>query len=218
MQHPVLFNFRVQAEARESHSSSPPLSQRLSLSRSSSSQGSKLIAAIFAGGLALALAACHAKPVEAPAPAVPEGSRVQTDESSKALPADLYAGMPVYPGAIVEHVHKPKGVMREIMFSSAAPFPDLLAYYKDGLAKGNFKVTSSLIMAARKTWSCDFHREGRPGTIMLYPSDADKSKTTIDLIYEIPQKSDEALFEPREDFDVIGPGDVAQKAPTPNEK
>ncbi len=198
MQHPVLFNLQTQAGARKPRP--------------------RLLDGDFAASLALAIAACHAKPVDAPPPVMPEGSRAQTDESTKALPADLYTGMPVYPGAVVEHVHKPKGVMREIIFVSDAPFPELLSYYKESLAKANFKITSSLIMAARKTWSCDFHREGRPGTIMLYPSDADKAKTTIDLIYEIPQKSDEALFEPREDFDVIGPGDIAQKAPTPNEK
>ena len=71
-------------------------------------------------------------------------------------------------------------------------------------------------MPARKTWSCDFHYNGRPGSIMLYPSDQDKSKMTIDLIYELPAHLDASLIEPKEDFDVEGPGEIAQQAPNPN--
>ena len=49
----------------------------------------------------------------------------------------------------------------------------------------------------------------------MYPTDKDKSKMTIDLIYEIPSKTEEAFLEPVEKFDVIGPGrpaTVAHKA------
>jgi len=143
-----------------------------------------------------------------------------TDEPSKALPADLYKEMPIYPGAVVDHVRKPKGAMREIMFSSDAQMQQMVAYYKEQLKKGDFHVTSQLIMPARKTWSCDFNYAGRPGSIMLYPSDQDKSKMTIDVIYELPAHVDESMIEPTEDFDVEGPGEIAQKAPnsTPNGK
>jgi hypothetical protein len=55
---------------------------------------------------------------------------------------------------------------------------------------------------------------------MLYPSDQDKSKMTIDVIYELPAHIDESMIEPTEDFDVEGPGPIAQQAPnsTPNGK
>lgn len=165
----------------------------------------------------LAFAACKSAPVAAPTapPPVPV-STGPTDEPSKALPPDLYKEMPIYPGAQVEHVRKPKGAMREIMFSSDAQMQQMVAYYKDALKKGDFHVTSSLIMPARKTWSCDFNYDGRPGSIMLYPSDQDKSKMTIDLIYELPAHQDEALMEPKEEWDVEGPGEVAQQTPNPN--
>ncbi len=143
------------------------------------------------------------------------------DEPSKVLPPDLYKQMPMYPGAVVEHVRKPKGAMREILLSAQGDFPQMVGYYKDALKKNDFRITSSLIMSARKTWSCDFHYNGRPGSIMLYPSDADKSRMTIDLIYELPAHLDESLMEPKEDFDVIGPGEIAQQAPqaqNPNDK
>ena len=94
-----------------------------------------------------------------------------TDEPSQALPEDVFHSMPMYPGAKIEHVRKPKGAMREILFSSDGQMPEMAAYYKDGLKKDDFHVTSSLIMPARKTWSCDFNYEGRPGSLMLYPSD-----------------------------------------------
>ena len=34
--------------------------------------------------------------------------------------------------------------MREIMFSSDGQMPEMVAYYKDGLKKGDFHVTSSV--------------------------------------------------------------------------
>jgi hypothetical protein len=165
----------------------------------------------------LAFAACKTAPVAAPAapPTMPVATG-PTDEPSKALPPDLTKAMPIYPGAQVEHVRKPKGAMREIMFSSDAQMPQMVAYYKDALKKGDFHITSSLIMPARKTWSCDFNYNGAPGSIMLYPSDQDKSKMTIDLIYELPARQDEALMEPKEDWDIEGPGPMAQQSPNPN--
>ena len=164
---------------------------------------------------AVSLAACHggqqqtiAEPVAAPT------AKVQ-DEASRKIPADLYAGMPIYPGAEVQHVRKPKGAMREIVFELKNPpaLDEMVNYYKDGLKKGDFKITSMLIMRARKTWSCDFHKAGRPGSVMLYPADDDKSATTIDLIYEVPSNMDQALLEPREEFDVVGPGQPGDLTP-----
>ena len=62
-------------------------------------------------------------------------------------------------------MRKPKGAMREIVFElkNSPPLNQMVSFYKDGLKKGDFKITSSLIMPARKTWSCDFHKDGRPG-------------------------------------------------------
>jgi hypothetical protein len=158
-----------------------------------------------------------APPVAPPVPV----SAGPTDEPGNKLPTDLYPNMPIYPGAKIDHVRKPKGAMREIMFSSDAQMPQMVAYYKDELKKNDFHITSSLIMPARKTWSCDFHYNGRPGSIMLYPSDQDKAKMTIDLIYELPAHMDESLMEPKEDFDIEGPGEMAQQAtlnPNPSGK
>ena len=175
------------------------------------------ICAALLGSCLLGFAACKTTPVAAPvAPPTVQTATGPTDEASKELPKDLYPSMPVYPGAKVEHVRKPKGAMREIMFSSDAQMQQMVVYYKDQLKKNDFHITSSLIMPARKTWSCDFHYNGRPGSIMLYPSDQDKTKMTIDLIYELPAHVDESLMEPREDFDIEGPGEMAQQAPNPN--
>ena len=161
-------------------------------------------------------------PAEPQAPQVVQSTMRAPDEVSKALPPDLYKTMPMYPGAVVEHVRKPKGAMREILFSAQGDLPTMVAYYKDALKKNDFHITSSLIMPARKTWSCDFHNRGRPGSIMLFPSDTDKSRMTIDLIYELPAHIDESMMEPREDFDVKGPGEIANQAqnlnPNPSEK
>jgi len=172
-------------------------------------------AALVAGSIAF-LAACKTQPVEPQAPVVVQSTMRAPDEPSKALPPDLYKTMPMYPGAVVEHVRKPKGAMREILFSAQGELTPMVAYYKDELKKNDFHITSSLIMPARKTWSCDFHNRGRPGSIMLFPSDTDKSRMTIDLIYELPAHIDESLKEPKEDFDVKGPGEIAQQAPQLN--
>jgi hypothetical protein len=175
------------------------------------------IRATLAAACILLFAACKSAPVAAPiAPAVTPVAAGPTDEPSKALPEDLYKAMPIYPGAAVEHVRKPKGAMREIMFSSDAKMPQMVAYYKDQLKAPDFHVTSSLIMPARKTWSCDFNYKGRPGSIMLYPSDQDKAKMTIDVIYELPAHVDASKMEPTEDFDIEGPGEMAQQAANPN--
>ncbi len=162
--------------------------------------------------------ACKAQTVtESAAPEVPAPKKV-VDEPTKALPPDLYKNMPQYPDAVVEHVRKPKGAMREILYSSGAQLNQLVPFYKEQLKKRNFHITSSLIMPARKTWSCDFTTNGQPASIMLFPSDQDKSRMTIDLIYEMPAKIDESLLEPKEDFDVVGPGEIAQQAPKPIDK
>ena len=175
--------------------------------------------AALAAACMFALAACKTAPVAAPiAPAAAQTSMTTPDEPSQALPPDLYKTMPIYPGARIEHVRKPKGAMREILFSVDAQMPRMVAFYKDELKKNDFHIASSLIMPARKTWSCDFHYNGRPGSIMLYPSDQDKSKMTIDLIYELPANLDESMLEPKEDFDVEGPGEIAQQTPNPSEK
>jgi hypothetical protein len=167
--------------------------------------------------LVFAFAACKSAKVAAPAtpPPMPQVTG-PVDEPSKALPADFYKTMPIYPGAAVDHVRKPKGAMREIVFSSDAQMQQMVAYYKDALKKNDFHITSSLIMPARKTWSCDFNYDGHPGSIMLYPDDQNKAQMTIDLIYEIPAHVDESMMEPKEDWDVEGPGAVAQQNPNPN--
>jgi hypothetical protein len=171
--------------------------------------------AVLAGACML-LTAC--KPAQVAAPVAPQPVVVAgpSDEASQELPKDLFPGMPMYPGLQIVHVRKPKGAMREILFSSDGQMPQMVAYYKDGLKKGDFHVTSSLIMPARKTWSCDFNYDGRPGSIMLYPSDQDKAKMTVDLIYELPAHLDASMMEPREEFDIEGPGEMAQQAPNPN--
>jgi hypothetical protein len=157
---------------------------------------------------ALSLTACHGKQTDVAAEPVAQPTAKVSDEATKELPADLYKGMPIYPGAQVVHVRKPKGAMREVVFElkSSPSLDEMVNYYKDGLKKGDFKITSMLIMRGRKTWSCDFHKDGRPGSVMLYPADDDKSATTIDLIYEVASNVDPNLLEPKEDFDVIGPG------------
>jgi hypothetical protein len=179
---------------------------------------SRFARAALAAGLIALLAACKTRPIQIAAPPPVQVSMTAPDESSKALPPDLYKTMPMYPGAIVEHVRKPKGAMREILFSAQGQLPQMVGFYKDALKKNDFHITSSLIMPARKTWSCDFHYKGRPGSIMLFPSDEDKSRMTIDLIYELPAHLDESMMEPKEDFDVNGPGEIAQQAPNPSEK
>lgn len=163
----------------------------------------------------LSLTGCHGKQAKVVAePAAAPTAKVG-DEATKDLPSDLYKGMPIYPGAQVMHVKKPKGAMREVLFElkSSPSLNQMVSFYKDGLKKGDFKITSSLIMPARKTWSCDFHKDGRPGSVMLYPADDDKSSTTIDLIYEMASNVDPSLLEPKEDFDVIGPGPPGAATP-----
>lgn len=163
----------------------------------------------------LSLAGCHGgSRQEAAEPAAAPTAKV-LDEASNEIPADLYKSMPIFPGAQVQHVRKPKGAMREIVFElkNSPPLDDMVNFYKDGLKKGDFRITSSLIMRARKTWSCDFHKDGRPGSVMLYPADNDKTSTTIDLIYEVASNIDPNLLEPKEEFDVIGPGRPGEVAP-----
>lgn len=175
---------------------------------------------LIAGGAILcgALISCKSAPPPQQNAAAPEPVRSNPDEPTKAIPPDLFKTMPIYPGAVVEHVHKPKGAMREIAFSASAQLNQLVGFYKEELKKNDFHVTSSLIMPARKTWSCDFHKNGRPATILLYPDEKDPTKMVIDLIYELPPKEDASMEEAVETFDVVGPGEVAQQAPNSNTK
>ncbi len=165
------------------------------------------------GLAALFLAACHRPPAVVTAPVETEAPKSKY-EASNEIPHDIYPQMPIYPGSIVQHVLKPRGVMREVVFvvKNPPPVTQMVDFFKEGLKKGNFKITSALIMPARRTWSCDFHLEGRPGNLTMYPDDDDKTALDIDLIYEMPSKIDQSLLEPTEDWDVVGPGEVARKA------
>lgn len=168
------------------------------------------------------MAGCKAKGqaavVPPPAPARPV--HLSPYEPTNALPADLFKLFPAYPGATVIHVFRPKGVMREIWYNGGAKpqFSEMAAFYKDNLPKGGFRVTSPLMLAGRKTFSCQFNKDGRQGSLEIYPSEADKLRLTIDLTYEMPEKVDQAMVEPKEVFDVIGPGPVAQNAPNSTEE
>lgn len=161
----------------------------------------------------LALAACKTAPANPPVSPAETDSKKVADEASKKLPPDLYKEMPIYPGARIEHVRKPTRMMREILFSTDAELSAIVAYYKEQLKKNNFEVSSTVIVRARKTWSCSFEKSGRPGNIMLYPSEQDQSRMTIAVMYELPQKRNDLLFEPQEDFDVLGPGEIVPPPP-----
>lgn len=157
---------------------------------------------------ALALSGCHHhKQVTSGSNPGPQAA-ASKDEASNQIPADLYKDMPMYPGATVTHVRKPKGAMREILMQvpGSPTLNQMVGFYKDGLKQSQFRITSALIMPARKTWSCDFHREGRPGSIMLYPDEKDKSVMVIDLIYEMPSHLDQALLEAEGRFRRNGAG------------
>ena len=170
--------------------------------------------------LFLAATSCKAPPAAPVQPIVTaEPARpANPDEPSKTLPPDMLKNLPIYPGAEVTHVRRPKGEMREILFTVAAPLKELIGYYKNQLKKNEFHLTSSLILPARNTWSCDFIRGGRLGTLMMYPSGAAEGIMTIDLLYDMPAKIDPSLVEEQEIFDVVGPGEVAQQGRNPNEK
>jgi len=163
--------------------------------------------------------ACSHRPASVAPVAVPTQVVETGDEPTNDLPTDLYRGMPQYPGSKVTRVGKPRREMREIVFSSDGTMPELVSFYKDNLKKQGFHITGSLVMSARQTWSCDFQREGRPATLLVYPTVPGKSKMTIDLVYVMPVKNDPALLEPVENFDVVGPGPVAAASnPNPSTK
>jgi hypothetical protein len=176
------------------------------------------LAAVLAIAAALASCKTHPQSSQAPENAAVKKVALGPDEPTKALPPDLFKHMPMYPGLTVMHVRRPKGSMREILFQTDADFDKLVAFYHQQLTDNGFHVTSSLIMRAVRKWSCDFNKQGRQGSITFYPSDQDKSKITVDLIYELPSKANEAMLAPVENFDVEGPGPVAQQAPSLNEK
>ncbi len=98
---------------------------------------STLVRAALAAAAIAMLGACKSQPVEPTAPVVVQSTMRAPDEPSKALPPDLYKTMPMYPGAVVEHVRKPKGAMREILFSAQGQLPEMVAYYKDALKKSD---------------------------------------------------------------------------------
>jgi len=170
--------------------------------------------------LLFALASCqrHEEQTRTPVAETNPPASTSPDEASTALPADFDRGMPLFPGATVEVVRKPKGSMREILMATGGSVDRVIDFYRSGLEKNGFAVTSTLKVDARKTWSCDFHKGDRQASVLLYPSDADKSRTTIDLMYEMPASSNERLTPPDEKFDVVGPGEVAQQTQDQNEK
>jgi hypothetical protein len=171
------------------------------------------IALAIAFAITIAIPACHHAPPPAPVAQITHEPSTPQREASNEIPRDMYKNMPMYPGAQVLYVNKPRGQMREIMFKVDKPPPleNMIAFYKNGLDNNQFRITSTLTMRVRHTWSCDFQKDGRVGSLALYPDDHDKSAMDVNLIYEIPSTVDPAMLEPVEDFDVIGPGKVADK-------
>ncbi|HUO04271.1 MAG TPA: hypothetical protein VMU16_03640 [Candidatus Binataceae bacterium] len=180
---------------------------------------------IAALGVALMviLPACNG-PKDAPAPAAAPVQAVAKEtspyEATNDLPADLFKPFPTYKDVTVQHVGRPRGVMREIWFISPAGtgFRELASYYQDELAKDGFRLSSPLMLAGRKTFSCQFIKDGRQGSVRIFPADTDKTRMSIDLMYEMPTQVDPRTVEVQEVFDVTGPGEVAQKGPNSNEE
>jgi hypothetical protein len=177
-----------------------------------------ILLSTFAVAYVLVFGACHKGGQSETSPssqsqaqaAIPENqqpSKVNQDEPSNALPREYPKTLPVFPGAQIEKVRKPKGSMREILFIAQAPFDQMIAFYKEQLTKNGYDVTSALKIAVRKTWSCDFHKGGQQCSVMLFPNDADKSKMTIDLTYQMPSTVAVVPTLPQETFDVVGPGE-----------
>jgi hypothetical protein len=133
-------------------------------------------------------------------------AKLNPDESYTNLPPEFPKEMPNFPDAKVEKVRKPKGAMREIFFTTQGQYDQIIAFYKDALPKAGYDLTANLRMAARKTWSCDFHKGGQQCSVMIFPHEQDKSKLTIDLIYQMPSTVASLPTLPEEKFDVIGPG------------
>ncbi len=147
-----------------------------------------ILLSTFAVAYVLVFAACHKGGQSETSPssqsqaqaAIPENqqpSKVNQDEPSNALPREYPKTLPVFPGAQIE------------------------------LTKNGYDVTSALKIAVRKTWSCDFHKGGQQCSVMLFPNDADKSKMTIDLTYQMPSTVAVVPTLPQETFDVVGPGE-----------
>jgi len=159
------------------------------------------------------LAGCQVRPAPAAVSSEPKPPVVASDpdEPTRTIPADFDPSMPVFPGVTVERVRKPKGAMREIVMTTDAPVDELIEFYTSRLEKNGYGITSTLKVAARKIWSCDFHKGGRQASVMLYPSETGKSRVTVDLMYEMPARGNERPFPLEEQFDVVGPGEVAQK-------
>jgi hypothetical protein len=179
---------------------------------------SSWLRAVFA--MLTALCVCAGCQRNVPQPAAQSADNHSTvnvphDEASTRLPPDFYKDMPIFPGSTVTHVLKPHGVMREIIFQSRSELQEMVAYYKEQLKKNGYSMMSSLIMPARRTWSSELVKDGHPVRLLLFPSDEDKTVMTIELNYEIPSTVDQALLEPREGFDVVGPGEIARKSVSP---
>jgi len=169
--------------------------------------------------IAVTAGACERAGQKADLPAPqPEQKAKNPFEPTKDLPPDFVNSLPIYPGAQIEQVHKPKGAMRQIEFSTKASLAELVDFYKTQLKQRGFRITSALIMAARRTWSCDFQKERMQARVLLYPHDHDKSLMTINLMYELPSTVDPELMEPVENFDVVGPGEYVQKTTTQQDK
>ena len=100
-----------------------------------------LLSAFVVAFLLVSLASCKSAPPTQQTAAVPPDAHSNPDEASKSIPPDLFKEMPIYPGATVEHVHKPKGAMREIAFSTSAPLNEVVEFFKEGLKKNDFHVT-----------------------------------------------------------------------------
>ena len=166
----------------------------------------------------LALAGCRSSGHSAAPAETRPAAKIGPDEPTTALPADFDKTLPVFPGAMVEHVRRPQGAMREILMSASTSFGKLIDFYKRSLNGGGYQITSTLKSAPRRTWSCEFHKAGRQAGILLYPSDKDKSRMTIDFIYEMPSRSNGRPTAPDEQFDVIGSGEVAQQTHKPERK
>jgi len=168
----------------------------------------------------VALAACHKQPPgnseqsseSSGTPNIAQEQKAAAqnqNEASNSLPNEFPKTIPLFPGAQIQQVRKPKGSMREIFLISNAQLDPIISYYKDALVKNGYEITSTLRMAARRTWSCDFHKGGQQCSVMLFPNDQDKSKLTIDLIYQMPSTVASVPTLPQETYDIVGPGEPA---------
>jgi hypothetical protein len=102
------------------------------------------------------------------------------------LPRKWDKKIPIPPGAEVDYVKPPAGILQTVQFVAPGDYQGLIDFYRTELPKRGFQLGPQVKVPARKAYNLNFSKPSVQDTLSIYPNAHDPTKFTLRVVYERP--------------------------------